>query len=124
MKKIFKIIFYGHGKWALNTLKLLQERRGVQKDLAYHSNKRVTIAYEIPMSEIIYDMHDRIKSISRGYASMDYEVFEYRPGDLVKLDVLVNGITVDALSTIIHRKNASYRGRIFCFEGKNSCNIT
>ena len=95
-------------------LKLLQERRGIQKEIIYHSNKRVVIVYEIPMSEIIYDMHDKIKSISRGYASMDYEILEYRKGDLAKLDILVNGVSVDALSSIVHRQYAAYRGRIFC----------
>jgi GTP-binding protein LepA len=95
-------------------LKLLQERRGIQKEIIYHSNKRVIIVYEIPMSEIIYDMHDKIKSISRGYASMDYEILEYRRGDLAKLDILVNGVPVDALSSIVHRQYAAYRGRIFC----------
>ena len=92
-------------------LKLLNDRRGVQKALEYSTAKRVKIQYEIPMNEMIFDFHDRLKSISRGYASMDYEVCDYRQGDLVKLDILVNQEPVDALSCIVHRTNAEHRGR-------------
>ena len=95
-------------------LKLLTERRGIQKGLDYLSAKRVKITYEIPMNEMIFDFHDKLKSISRGYASMDYEVTDYRPGDLVKLDILVNGEPVDALSCIVHRSTAPLRGRSLC----------
>ncbi len=95
-------------------LKLLTERRGVQKGLDYLTAKRVKITYEIPMNEMIFDFHDKLKSISRGYASMDYEVTDYRPGDLVKLDILVNGEAVDALSCIVHRSSAAGRGRALC----------
>lgn len=95
-------------------LKLLNERRGQQKSLEYTNAKRVKIQYEIPMNEMIFDFHDKLKSISRGYASMDYEVVDYRPGELVKLDILVNGEPVDALSCIVHRGNAEHRGRGLC----------
>ncbi|MBM4251575.1 MAG: elongation factor 4, partial [Deltaproteobacteria bacterium] len=95
-------------------LKLLTERRGIQKGLDYLSAKRVKITYEIPMNEMIFDFHDKLKSISRGYASMDYEVTDYRVGDLVKLDILVNGEPVDALSCIVHRSTAPVRGRSLC----------
>jgi len=95
-------------------LKLLTERRGVQKGLDYLTAKRVKITYEIPMNEMIFDFHDKLKSISRGYASMDYDVTEYRPGDLVKLDILVNNEPVDALSCIVHRATAAIRGRSLC----------
>lgn len=95
-------------------LKLLNDRRGNQKSLDYTSMKRVRIVYEIPMNEMIFDFHDKLKSISRGYASMDYELLDYREGDLVKLDVLVNTDSVDALSCIVHRSYAAHRGRALC----------
>jgi GTP-binding protein LepA len=92
-------------------LKLLNDRRGVQKDLGYTSSKKMKVVYEIPMNEMIYDFHDKLKSISRGYASMDYEVVDYRPGDLARLDILVNQEPVDALAVIVHRSVAPFRGR-------------
>ncbi|MBP6216994.1 MAG: translation elongation factor 4 [Oligoflexales bacterium] len=96
------------------TLKLLQEKRGIQKGLDYSSRKKVTITYELPMSEMIFDFHDKLKSLSRGYASMDYELIDFREGDLVKVDIMVNQATIDALSCIIHRSQAQYRGRALC----------
>ncbi len=95
-------------------LKLLQERRGVQKALEYTSKKKVMITYEIPMSEMIFDFHDKLKSMSRGYASMDYELIDYRPGDLVKLDIMVNANPIDALACMVHRSHSYYRGRAIC----------
>jgi len=95
-------------------LKLLTERRGIQKNLEYATTKKMRLTYEIPMNEMIFDFHDRLKSISRGYASMDYEMIDYRPGDLVKLDFLVNSEIVDALSCIVHRTYAAPRGRSIC----------
>ncbi len=101
-------------------LKCLQEKRGIQKGIDYASKKRVQITYEIPMNEIIFDFHDKLKSMSRGYASMDYEVIGYRPGNLVKLDILVNTAPVDALACIVHKTYASQRGRVFCKKLKES----
>lgn len=95
-------------------LALLTERRGIQQDLQYTKNKRVRLVYDMPMNEMIFDFHDRLKSISRGYASMDYQLCDYRRGDLVKLDLVVNGEVVDALSCIVHRSQAFGRGRELC----------
>ncbi len=92
-------------------LQLAEDRRGEQKSLQYLSTDRVLIQYDFPLGEVILDFYDRLKSCSRGYASFDYQLTGYRRSDLVKLDVLVNGETVDALSLIIHREKAYPRGR-------------
>ncbi|MDD2407255.1 MAG: translation elongation factor 4 [Tepidiphilus sp.] len=91
-------------------LTLCNQKRGVQIDLRYHG-RQVHVIFELPMNEVVMDFFDRLKSVSRGYASLDYEFKEYRPADLVKLDVLVNGEKVDALSVIVHRASAQRRGR-------------
>jgi GTP-binding protein LepA len=91
-------------------MQLVQEKRGLMKDMVYHG-RRVELRYEVPFGEILYDFHDRLKSLSRGYASMDYQPLEFRPGDLVKIDILVNEERVDALSIIAHRDNAYALGR-------------
>ena len=91
-------------------MKLCQEKRGVQVNLAYHG-RQVHLTYELPLAEIVLDFFDRMKSITRGYASMDYEFKEYRASDVVKVDMLINGDRVDALSSIIHRTAAQSRGR-------------
>ena len=92
-------------------LALCEEKRGVQKEIRYLGPRRVMVAYLLPLNEIVMDFYDRLKSVSRGYASMDYEWAGYRPGDLVKMDVRVNGEVVDALSMIVHRERAYNRGR-------------
>jgi len=95
-------------------LKLLTERRGIQKNLEFTNSKRVRLTYSIPMNEMIFDFYDKLKSISRGYASMDYEISGFIEGDLVKMDVLVNNESVDALSCIVHRSTSVHRGRLLC----------
>jgi GTP-binding protein LepA len=93
-------------------LSLCQEKRGFHKGIEYLQDGRVLIAYELPLNEIVLDFYDRLKSISRGYASLDYDFLDYRETPLVKLDILVNGEPVDALSFIIHRDQAQARGRL------------
>jgi GTP-binding protein LepA len=92
-------------------LSLCEEKRGTQKEIRYLGPKRVLLVYDLPLNEIVVDFYDRLKSVSRGYASMDYEVAGYHPADLVKLDVRINGDVVDAMSMIVHRDKAYYRGR-------------
>ena len=92
-------------------LPLLDEKRGVQKKFEYISDSRVMLVYDLPLNEIVLDFYDRLKSVSRGYASLDYHLIGYREGDLVKLDILVSGEPVDALSLILHRSNAAMKGR-------------
>jgi GTP-binding protein LepA len=89
---------------------LVNSKRGIQKNMQY-LGRQVMISYEIPLSEVVLDFFDRLKSVSRGYASMDYEFLEFRAADLVKLDIMVNGERVDALSLIVHRSNSLLRGR-------------
>jgi GTP-binding protein LepA len=93
-------------------LALCQEKRGVHKGIEYLQDARVVISYELPLNEIVLDFYDRLKSVSRGYASFDYDFLEYRESPLVKLDILVNGEAVDALSFIIHKEYAQARGRV------------
>jgi GTP-binding protein LepA len=94
-----------------NVLRLCEEKRGLQKDMRYLTSTRVVITYELPFAEIVYDFFDRLKSTTKGYASMDYEFIDYRQADLVKLDILINGDPVDALASIMHRDNAYRQGR-------------
>lgn len=89
---------------------LCNNKRGMQVGMHYHG-RQVQLSYDIPMGEIVLDFFDRLKSVSRGYASMDYEFKEYRPADVVKVDMMINGDKVDALSIIVHRSNSQYRGR-------------
>jgi GTP-binding protein LepA len=95
-------------------LQLCQDKRGIQKNMGYITPTRVMITYELPMAEVLLDFYDRLKSASKGYASLDYQLTDYRPGDLVKLDILLNGEAVDALAVIVHRDKAVAKGRALC----------
>ncbi|EAT16284.1 elongation factor 4 [Desulfuromonas acetoxidans] len=92
-------------------LALCEEKRGIQREIKYLTETRVMIVYELPLNEIVMDFYDRLKSISRGYASLDYEPLDYRPSKLVRMNVMINGDTVDALSLIVHQDKAQARGR-------------
>lgn len=96
-----------------NILKLCEEKRGVQQNLTYVGN-RALVEYLLPLNEVVYDFYDRLKSISRGYASFDYELYGFERNEMVKMTILVNGEQVDALSMIVHKDNAEYRGRQLC----------
>ena len=95
-------------------IKLCQERRGIQQSTEYLSASRIMLTYDLPLAEVIYDMHDRLKSITRGYGTMDYDLVGYFPADLARLDILVNGKKVDALSIICHKADGDRRGRAVC----------
>jgi GTP-binding protein LepA len=99
-------------------LKLCEDRRGEQKSLEYVSSNRVVLTYDFPLNEVVLDFYDKLKSISRGYASFDYELAGYREGDLIKLDILVNGEPVDALSLIVHREESVVKGRLLAAKMK------
>lgn len=108
-----KAVIYVPDEYLGSILKLCQDRRGIQKDLTYVGG-RAQLTYELPLNEVVFDFYDRLKSISRGYASFDYEQIGHRPGDLVKMGILVNNEPVDALSMIVHRSTAESRGRGMC----------
>ncbi len=93
---------------------LCEDRRGQQRDLKYLDEHRVILHYELPLAEIVFDFYDRLKSVSRGYASLDYEFLDFRAGPLVKLDIRINGEVIDALSIIVHRDKSYDRGRALC----------
>jgi len=92
-------------------LALCEEKRGVQREIKYLTPTRVMVVYELPLNEVVLDFYDRLKSITKGYASLDYEILDYRQSDLVRLNIMINGEVVDALSLIIHKDKAYYRGR-------------
>ncbi len=107
-----------HSDYVGAILKLAEEKRGVQKGFEYVATNRVMITYELPLGEIVLDFYDRLKSVSRGYASLDYHISGYKESRLVKLDILVSGEPVDALSLIIHQDNAQQRGRLLAAKMK------
>ena len=102
------------GEYIGAVMKLCQDRRGVQRSIEHLSATRAMLVYELPLAEVIYDLHDKLKSATRGYGTMDYEVTGYAPADLVRMDILVNGKRVDALSVICDRRDADRRGRAVC----------
>ncbi|MDD2700954.1 MAG: translation elongation factor 4 [Sideroxydans sp.] len=107
---IVNVNLYMPQEYVGSVITLCTQKRGIQIDMTYHG-KQVLLKYEMPMGEIVLDFFDKLKSVSRGYASMDYEFKEYRPADVVKVDMLINGDKVDALSIIVHRSNSQFRGR-------------
>jgi len=96
-----------------SVLKLCQDKRGIQLDLSY-AGSRALVVYELPLNEVVFDFYDRLKSVSKGYASFDYHIADYRESDLVRLQILVNGEAVDALSMLVHKTRAESRGRAIC----------
>ncbi|MFW5636911.1 MAG: translation elongation factor 4 [Thermodesulfobacteriota bacterium] len=95
-------------------MQLCMERRGINKNYQYHTNKRMEMVFELPLSEVVYDFYDKLKSITQGYGSFDYEIIDYRKTNLVKLDILINGERVDALSQLVHEERAYERARTAC----------
>ena len=106
---LMNLILPADGVGAL--MKLCEDRRGIYQKTEYIGKSRVILVYEMPLAEVIYDFYDRLKSATRGYGTMDYDLIGFRPGDLVKLDILVNGDKIDALSVIVHKEHAEQRGR-------------
>ncbi len=111
---VVKITIHTPSEGIGGILKLCESRRGIQTGIDYISETKVIIQYNLPMSEMVIDFYDRLKTISRGYASMEYELTRYESADLVKLDILINGDPVDALSVITHQSQAVYKGRSLC----------
>ncbi len=107
-----KVSIYTPSEYIGSIMELCQNKRGTYQSMEYIDEKRVTIYYLIPLSEIVYDFFDKLKSYTKGYASFDYELIDHRPSDLVKMDILLNGEIVDALSTIVHKDFAYQRGRV------------
>lgn len=103
-----------------NVLKLCEEKRGIQKNMGYIAQNRVVITYELPFAEIVFDFFDRLKSATKGYASMDYEVVDYRTSNLVRLDIMLNGEPVDALAVIVHKDKAYAYGRALALKLKRT----
>lgn len=111
---IVRVNFITPGEYVGAIMKLCNERRGVQQSQEYISPTRMMLCYDLPLAEVIYDLHDKLKSATRGYGTMDYEIIGYQAADLVRMDILVNGNRVDALSVICHRADSQVRGRAVC----------
>jgi len=108
---IYRVTIHVPAEYVGAVLALCQVRRGTQRGIQYAASDRVIVTYDLPLGEVLFDFHDKLKSVSRGYASMDYELEGYQTADLVRLDMLVNGEPLDALSVIVHRENSAFRGR-------------
>ncbi len=115
-----KLEIHTPNEYVGNVFKLCEEKRGIQKDIRYLTSTRVIITYELPFAEMVFDFFDKLKSSTKGYASLDYEITDYREADLVKLDIMINGDPVDALSTIVHRDRAYQHGRNVALKLKRS----
>ena len=111
MEPIIKGTIHTQQEYVGPVLALCEEKRGIQKGLTFYTGNRVQVVYDLPLNEVVVDFYDRLKSVTKGYSSFDYEFVEFRPADLVKLDVRINGEVVDALSVIIHRSKAFYHGQ-------------
>lgn len=111
LEPYIKAEIYTPREYLGSIIRLCEEKRGIQKELKFISPERCILIYEIPFCEVVLDFYDKLKSYSRGYASLDYQFIGYKPGDLVKMDILINKQPVDALSLIVHREKAYYRGR-------------
>ncbi|TVQ10439.1 MAG: elongation factor 4, partial [Balneolaceae bacterium] len=114
LEPYIKAQFIAPSEYIGTIMKLCQDRRGVYVNTIYIDTKRVDITYELPLAEVVFDFYDRLKSITRGYASLDYEFIGLRPGNMVRLDILLNGEEVDALSSIVHRDKAYEWGKKLC----------
>lgn len=111
---ILKIVIHTPNEYLGSIIKLCEEKRGRQLGIEYVNEQKVMLQYTLPMSEMVLDFYDRLKTLSKGYASMEYEMRGYEEADLVKLDILINGDSVDALAVITHRQNAQNKGRKLC----------
>lgn len=109
-----KITIHTPNEYIGSILKILEERRGTQLKMEYVTTVKVIIEYKLPLNEMVLDFYDKLKSVSKGYASMEYELMSFDEGDLVRMDILINGDKVDALSTIVHRSKAYHRGKALC----------
>ncbi|MEZ4872203.1 MAG: hypothetical protein R2827_08140 [Bdellovibrionales bacterium] len=106
-----KVTLHTPSEYIGGILKLCEDKRGVQQKMDYISDTKVVIEYMLPLNEMVLDFYDKLKSISKGYASMEYELAAYQRSDLAKMDILLNGDPVDALSVIVHKSKAQHRGR-------------
>ncbi|OQW47199.1 MAG: elongation factor 4 [Proteobacteria bacterium SG_bin7] len=109
-----KITIHTPNEYIGSILKILEERRGTQLKMEYVTTVKVIIEYKLPLNEMVLDFYDKLKSVSKGYASMEYELMTFEEGELVRMDILINGDKVDALSTIVHRSKAYHRGKALC----------